>query len=235
MLLWNRGTRHQTRDFLFSILKSDLILGLAKEALSVSDVMNLDITGRESIWRVLPLPISSWLSPLFLSHPVIPICAPLFHRKQQEQYPLYCRQTAASDIDTPLPFVYSKHCLSQEKETIWIPPSWSVYSPCKASLWTQYPNRESYFLQWPCTSPFHQEATMTKAPCCKRSFLARWYLAGTAENRRCGNGLWDGTFTKSVLSLWVFSWLVILCEQEWSHYTILQGGLSTVCNPNSEH
>lgn len=154
---------------------------------------------------------------------------PLFHGKQQEQYPLYCWQTAASDTDMPLPLVYSKYCLSQEKETIWIPPSWSVYSPCKPSLQTQYPNRESYFLQWPCTSPFHQEATMTKARCCKRSFLSRWYLAVTAENRRCGNRLWKGTFTKSLLLPWAFSCLVVSREQEQS----LHRGLSTVCNPNS--
>lgn len=38
---------------------------LAEGALSVSEATNLGITGRESTWRVLPLPISSWLSPLF--------------------------------------------------------------------------------------------------------------------------------------------------------------------------
>lgn len=36
-------------DFLFFILESDLLIpGLAEQVLSVSDMMNLDITGRES-------------------------------------------------------------------------------------------------------------------------------------------------------------------------------------------
>lgn len=117
---------------------------------------------------------------------------------------------AVSDIDTLLSFVYLKHCLSQEKETIWIPHSWSVYNPCKPSLWTQYPNREIYFLQWPSSSPFHQGATTTKSQGSKRSFLCRYYLAVTAENR-CGNGLWDGTFTKNITMS-----LFLSCESVWT-------------------
>lgn len=98
---------------------------------------------------------------------------------------------AASDTDTLLSFVYLKHCLSKEKETVWISPSWSVYNPCKPCLWTQYPNRESYFFQWPGTSPFHQGTTRSKAQCWKRSFLSQCYLAVTAENVGGGSGKAD--------------------------------------------
>lgn len=185
---------------------------LAEGALSVSEVTNLGITGRESTWRVLPLPISSWLSPLFFYHILWFPYVCLFSMGNS-------RSNALCTAGRQLLLIQTHRCLlctgsiaSARKETIWIPPSWSVYSPCKHSLWTQYPNRESYFLQWPSISPFHQGATPTKAQSCKRSFPSWWYLAVTAENRRCGNGLWEGTFTKSILSPWPFSCLVILHE-----------------------
>lgn len=140
---------------------------------------------------------------------------PLFHGKQQEQY---------------LRFAHLKHCLRQQKETIWFPPFWSVYSPYKPSFKRQYPQRESYFLQWPSTSPFHQGATLTKAQCWRRSFLSLWYLTVTAGNTKCGNTLWENMFTKSILSPRAFSCLVTLGEQEQSYYSMLRRGLSTVRN-----
>lgn len=117
---------HQICDFLFFILEFDLmILDLAKGALSVSEAMNLDFTRRESIRRVLPLYISSFF---FITSCDSHICA-FVPRETAEQYLLYCWQTTASDTDTPLPFVHLKHRLLQEKEPVWIPPSWSVCRP----------------------------------------------------------------------------------------------------------
>lgn len=68
--------RHQTNDYLFFILEFDrMITDLAKGALSVSEAMNLGFTGRESIWRVLPLPISYLLLPFFVTSCDSHMCA----------------------------------------------------------------------------------------------------------------------------------------------------------------
>lgn len=109
----------------------------------------------------------------FLSHPVIPIYVLLFHGKQQEQYLLYCWQTTASDTDTPLPFVHLKHRLLQEKEPIWIPPSWPVCSP---HLEHNIPTEKVISCSDPAPAPFITGPQQQKHKCCYRSFLPQWYL-----------------------------------------------------------
>lgn len=161
MLPLHSRIRHQTNDFLFFILEFDLMTtDLAEEALSVCEAMNLGFTGRESIWRVLPLPISYLL--FFITSCDSHVCA------------FVPWETAGT-----IPFVlladscfwyrYTAAFCALEASP---PPGKRAYLnstllvSLKPSLQTQHPNRGSYFLQWSSTSPFHLRATTTKARCC---------------------------------------------------------------------
>lgn len=148
---------------------------------------------------------------------------------RNNKYPLYCWQTAASDIDMPLPFVYLQHCLSQGKETIWISPCWSAYSPCKPLLQTQYPNSSDLAPAPFIKRPQWQKHDAVKGP----SSLSRtWQSQQKTED--VGMGSEKAHSPKASYhhepspALW-------LCEQEQSYYIVLHKGLTAVCNPNSEH
>lgn len=200
--------RHQTNDFLFFILEFDLmILDLVEGALSASEAMNLGFTGRESIKRVLPLPIS-YLPPFFyhiLWFPYMCFCSMGNSRNNT-----FC--TAGRQ----LLLIQTHRCLLC---------TWSIASSRKKSLFEFHPLGQSEAL---APNTISQQRKLFPAVTQHQPLLSRGHnnksmmllkvlpppvVPGShSRKRRHGNGLWGGTLTKSISSH-----LVTLHEQEQSH------------------
>lgn len=135
-----------------------------------------EFTGKGSIWRVLPLSIKLLaIFPVFVSHPVISMCVLCsMGNSRNNTCILHTRSIASGKKNSG--------------KTIWFPPFWSVCSPYKPSLKTQYPQRESCFLQWSSNSPFQKRATLTKVQCWRRSFLPFGTWQSQQETKNVGTG-----------------------------------------------
>lgn len=176
--------RHQTNDFLFFILEFDLmILDLVEGALSASEAMNLGFTGRESIRRVLPLPIS-YLPPFFyhiLWFPYMCFCSMGNSRNNT-----FC--TAGRQ----LLLIQTHRCLLC---------TWSIASSRKKSLFEFHPLGQSEALApntisqqrklFPAVTqhqPLLSRGLNNKSMMLLKVLPPQWYLAVTAEKGDMGMG-----------------------------------------------